>query len=122
MLSACENSTQIYRILTFGSLVAQIVKNLPAMWATWVRSLCWDNPLEKGTGPHSSILAWKIPMDRGAWWATIHGVRKSQTRLSDFHFQKGYEFVMFRCTMGFSGGSDSKESTCNAGDLGPITG
>ena len=32
---------------------------------------------------HSSILAWKIPMDRGAWWATVHGVAKSQTRLSD---------------------------------------
>ena len=36
--------------------------------------------------PHSSTLAWKIPMDRGAWWASVHGVAKSQTRLSDFTF------------------------------------
>jgi len=61
-------------------------------------------------------------MDRGAWRATVHGVTKSQTQLSDYHFQKGYKLVMFRYTLGFSGGSDSKESTCNAGDLGPITG
>ena len=37
-------------------------------------------------GPHSSTLAWKIPMNRGAWWAAVHGVAKSQTRLSDFTF------------------------------------
>ena len=36
--------------------------------------------------PHSSTLAWRIPMDRGAWWAVVHGVVKSQTRLSDFTF------------------------------------
>ena len=40
-------------------------------------------PLEKGVATHSSILAWRIPMDRGAWRATVHGVAKSQTRLSD---------------------------------------
>ena len=44
-----------------GSLVAQLVKNLPAMWETWVRSLGWEDPLEKGMATHSSILAWKIP-------------------------------------------------------------
>ena len=47
-------------------LVAQMVKNLPAMQETWVRSLGWEDPLEKGTATHSSILAWRIPMDRGA--------------------------------------------------------
>ena len=47
-------------------LVAQMVKNLPAMRETWVRSLGWEDPLEKGTATHSSILAWRIPMDRGA--------------------------------------------------------
>ena len=44
-----------------ASLVAQLVKNLPAMWETWVRSLGWEDPLEKGTATHSSILAWRIP-------------------------------------------------------------
>ena len=43
------------------SLVAQVVKNPPAIWETWVLSLGWDDPLEKGTAPHSSILAWRIP-------------------------------------------------------------
>ena len=42
-------------------LVAQLVKNLPAMWETWVRSLGWEDPLEKGRAIHSSILAWRIP-------------------------------------------------------------
>ena len=41
------------------------------------------DPLEEGMATHSSILAWRIPLDRGAWWATVHGVSKSQTRLSD---------------------------------------
>ena len=44
-----------------ASLVAQLVKNLPAMWETWVRSLGWEDPLEEGTATHSSILAWRIP-------------------------------------------------------------
>ena len=43
------------------SLVAQLVKNPPAMWETWVRSLDWEDPLEKGKATHSSILAWRIP-------------------------------------------------------------
>ena len=43
-----------------ASLVAQRVKNLPAMWETWVRSLGWEDSLEKGQAPHSSILAWGI--------------------------------------------------------------
>ena len=60
----------------FGAfLVAQVVKNLPAVWETWVRSLGWEDPLEEGMATHSSILAWRILMDRGAWWATVvHGV------------------------------------------------
>jgi len=65
------------------SLVAQTIKNLPVMQETWVRSLGWEDPLEEGMATYSSILAWRIPMDRGAWWATVHGVTKSQTRLSD---------------------------------------
>ena len=64
---------------TRASLVAQTVKNLPAMWETWVRSLGWEDPLEEGMVTHSSILAWRIPKDRGAWWATVHGVTESDT-------------------------------------------
>ena len=44
------------------SLVAQLVKNPPAMQETWVRSLCWEDPLEEGMATHSSILAWRIPI------------------------------------------------------------
>ena len=44
-----------------AALVAQLVKNLPAMWETWVRPLGWEDPLEKGMATHSSILAWKMP-------------------------------------------------------------
>ena len=63
--------------------MAQLVKNPPAMWETWIRSLNWEDPLEEGMATHSTILAWRIPMDRGAWRATVYGVAKSQTRLRD---------------------------------------
>ena len=62
-----------------ASLVAQMVKNLPAMRETGVQSLGWEDPLEKGMETHSSILAWRIPVDRGAWQATVLGVAKSRT-------------------------------------------
>ena len=45
----------------WASLVAQLVKNMPAMWENWVRSLGWEDPLEKGMATHSSILDWRIP-------------------------------------------------------------
>ena len=101
-----------------ASLIAQLVKNPPAMQETPVQFLGWDDPLENGRLPtpvflgfpggsdgkqptctvgdlgwkdplekgmanHSSILTWRIPMDRGAWWATVHGVAKNWTQLSD---------------------------------------
>ena len=47
----------------------------------WVRFLGQEDPLEEGMATHSSILAWRIPVDRGAWWATVHKVSKSRTRL-----------------------------------------
>ena len=53
------------------------------MQETWVQSLSWEDPLEEGMEIHSSVLAWRIPMDRGAWRATVHGVAKCRTRLSD---------------------------------------
>ena len=64
-------------------LVAQMVKNLPAMWEPWVRSLGWEDLMEEGMATHSSILAWRIPMDRGAWQATVRGASKSWTQLSN---------------------------------------
>ena len=60
-------------------MVAQLVKNLPAMQETPVRFLGWEDPLEEGTVIHSSILTWRIHLDRGAWWATVRGLAKSQT-------------------------------------------
>ena len=64
-----------------ASLVAQLLKNPPAMQETWVRSLGWEDPLEKAKATHSSILAWRIP------WI-VHGVTKSWIQLSDLHFQE----------------------------------
>ena len=52
------------------------------MWETWVRSLGWEDPLEESMATHSNILAWRIPMDRGAWRATVHGVAKSWVQMS----------------------------------------
>ena len=62
--------------------MAQLVKNPPAMWETWVPSLSSEDPLEKGKATHSSILAMENSMDY-----IDHGVTKSWTQQSDFHFQ-----------------------------------
>ena len=66
----------IHRLLR---LVAQTVKNKPAVWETWVPSLGWEDPLEEG-GPGNPLRysCLENPMDRGGWWATVHGVAKSQ--------------------------------------------
>ena len=69
----------------WASLVAQLVKNPPTMQEAWVRFLDWENLLEEGRATYSSILAWKIPMDRGAWHAAVHGVSKSWTWLATKH-------------------------------------
>ena len=65
---------------SWASFVAQLVKNPPAVWETWVWSLGWEDPLEKGKATHSNILAWRIPR------TIVHGVAKSRTRWNDFHF------------------------------------
>ena len=72
-----------YRLqYSWASLVAQLVKNLSAMWETWVPSLGWEDPLVKGKAAFSGMLAWrKNSMD-----CIVHGVAKSQALLSDFHF------------------------------------
>ena len=59
--------------------MAQTVKNPVSMWVTLVQTLGWEDPLEESRASHSSILAWRIPMDRGAWQATVHGVTESDT-------------------------------------------
>ena len=64
--------------MCFGaSLVAQLVKNLPAMWQTWVRPLGWEDPLEKGMATHSSILAWDIP-----WTEEPGGLQSMESQMS----------------------------------------
>ena len=67
---------------SWASLMAQMVKNPPAMLETWVQSLGWEDPLEEGMVTHFSILVWRTPMDRGSWGATVHGFTKSRTLLS----------------------------------------
>ena len=92
-------------------------KESPAVQKTWVRSLGWRDPLEEGMATHSSILAWRIP------WTEEPG------RLQSMGSQRaGHDSVPKRSTAqpcdrrGFLGGSDDKESACNAGDLSLISG
>ena len=61
---------------SWASLVAQAVKNLPAIQETCVRSLDWEDPLEEGFATHSSILVWRIAMDRGAWPLQSMGLQR----------------------------------------------
>ena len=64
---------------SWSSLVAQLIKNPPARWESWARSLAWEDPLEKGMATPSIILVWRIPTDREAWQATVHGVAEWDT-------------------------------------------
>ena len=61
------------------SLIVQLIKNMLAMQETQVRFLRWEDPLEKEMATHSSVLVWRIPMDRGDCWATVHRGTKSWT-------------------------------------------
>ena len=82
-----QKITYIYLIQSQGictGILAQMVKNLPAMEETWVQSLGWEDPLEKGVATHSSVLAWRIPWTEEP--GTVHSVAKSCTRLSSFTF------------------------------------
>ena len=62
---------------SWASLLLQSVKNLPAMRETWVQSLGWEDSLKEGMATHSSILAWRIPVDRGAWWVLSMGSQRT---------------------------------------------
>ena len=75
----------VYLWLVWASQVVQMVKNLPAMQETWVQSLSWDGPLEEGMATHSSILAWRIPMDKEVWQCKVHEVTKSQHNWATKH-------------------------------------
>ena len=66
---------------TWGSFMAQLVKNPPAIQKTWVRSLGWENPLERGTATHSSILAWRIP-----WTVSSKGSQRVRHDWATFTF------------------------------------
>ena len=75
---------------SWDSLVAQMVKNPPAkkkkknppaIEEAWVRTLGWEDPLEEGMATYPSILAWRIPTDRGAWWAPVHSLRPMTEQL-----------------------------------------
>ena len=70
-------------LLCDNALVAQIVKNLPAMWETWVQSLGWEVLLEEGMATHSSILAWRIPWTEESGRLQSMGVTKSRIQLSN---------------------------------------
>ena len=70
----------------WASLVAQMVKKLPAVQETQVHSLGWKGPLEKETATHTQYSGLETSTDRGAWQTTVHGVAKSWTPLRVFHF------------------------------------
>ena len=65
--------------------MTQMVKNFPAMWETWVQYTGSEDPLEEGMATHSNVLAWRIPMDRGAQRAIVRRVIKGQTRLKQLN-------------------------------------
>ena len=65
--------------------MAQTVKNPPAMQETWGSIPGWGRSSREGNGNPPQYSSLENPMDRGAWWATVHGVSKSSTRLSDQH-------------------------------------
>ena len=119
------SATSIYWALT--SLVAQMVKRLPAMQETWVQSLGWEDALEKEMTTHSSTLAWKIPWTEEPGKLQSYGVAKSWTQLNNFtftffHYARALLIINSTTTLYFHGGSDSKESAHNAGDPGLILG
>ena len=94
----------------WASPVAQLVKNPPVMWETWIQSLDWEDPLKKVTGTRSSILSWRSP-----WTIQSMGLQ-SWTQLSDFHYILNTK--MFEASQWLSG----KESACNARDGDSIPG
>ena len=83
------------------SLVAQLVKNPCVMQETPVQSLVWDDPLEEGLTTHSSILAWRIPTDKGAWQSAVNRAAKSWMRLSTAQGLVSYLTTIVMCKIFF---------------------
>ena len=75
--------TKFLLVVEWASLVAQLVNNLPSMQETLVRFQGQEDPLEQGVASYSSIIGWRIPVDREAWRATVQRVAKGRTRLSN---------------------------------------
>ena len=97
---------------SWASLLAQMVKNLPAMRETWARSLGWEDPLEQGKATHSSILAWRIPMDREAWWAPVPGIEESDTTEPLSALSSGLEYTQSILRLvGWDRDADSEEKS-----------
>ena len=83
-ITSFNTADDILSLVLQNSLVAQRVKHLPSMQETWVRSLDGEDPLEKEMETPLQYSCLENPMDGEAWWATVYGVTKSRTRLSDF--------------------------------------
>ena len=94
-----------------ASLVAQTVKHLPAMQETRVRSLSQEDTPGEGNGNPLQYSCLENPMERGAWWAAVHGVAKSRTRLSGFTFT----LICFVCMLSLQ----SCLTLCNPMDCSP---
>ena len=92
-MSITQNSFSLFKKAYIELILT--VKNPPAMWETWVASLGPEDPLEEGMATHSSILDWRILMDKRAWQATVHGVAKSQTPPSDEEQHTHSKFNIF---------------------------
>ena len=69
------------------------------MWETWVQSLGWEDPLEGGMATHSRILAWRTPLDRGAWWPTVHGDMTEQLGTQQNYILRAERYI-FMTTAG----------------------
>ena len=79
---------------SWASLVAQMVKNPPAMQETWIWYLGWKDPPEESMATHSSILAWRIPMDRGAWRTTVHEVTERHNWVTKYRAAQRLTLVL----------------------------
>ena len=89
------------------------IEDPPATWETWVQSLGWEDPLEEGLATTSSILAWRIPIDRGAWRATVHRVTKSQTCVCVYTYIHVLLQILFLC--GLLQDTESSSLCCAVG-------
>ena len=86
-VAVAASKNRVSLVVRMGFLGGSVGKELPAIWKTWVWSPGWEDPLggtgQGGQGNPFQILAWRIPMDRGAWRTTVHGFAKNPAGLSD---------------------------------------